>query len=131
MRTDDNRVISFRPAPKSQPTSRTVHVDIEIDLIRQCREDWRRGETEIWRHFSLEVDVCRDAEGHLRLHGLPGQEAGLVVAGFDAQATPAAGESLRLEQPGLSVTVPLAALHEAAGLLQPATVVPFALRRAG
>jgi hypothetical protein len=131
MRTDDNRVIPFRPAPKPLTASRTVHVDIEIDLIRQCREDWRRGETEIWRHFSLEVDICRDAEGQLRLHGLPGQEAGLVVVGFDAAATPGAGGSLRLEEPGLCVTVPLAALHEAATLLQPATVVPFALRRAG
>lgn len=129
MRIDDHRVVPFRPAPKSQSASQTVHVDIEIDLIRQCREDWRRGETEIWRHFSLEVDVRRDAAGALRLHGLPSLDEGLVVAGFDQAAS--ASETLRLEQPGLCVTVPLAALHAAAAELRPATVVPFTFRRAG
>ena len=131
MRTDDNRVIPFRPAPKSQPASRTVHVDIEIDLIRQCREDWRRGETEIWRHFSLEVDLRRDAEGHLRLYGLPGQEEGILVADFDGQLSGNRLEAIRLEQPGLCVILPAAAVREAAAMLQPAMVVALPLRRAG
>ena len=131
MRTDDNRVIPFRPAPKSQPTSRTVHVDIEIDLIRQCREDWRRGETEIWRHFSLEVDLRRDALGHLRLHGLPGQEEGILVADVDGRLSGDQPGAVRLEQPGLCVTLSAAALREAAAMLQPAMIVALPLRRAG
>jgi len=131
MRIDDDRVVPFRPAPKSPLASRTVHVDIEIDLIRQCREDWRRGETEIWRHFSLEVDLRRDAEGYLRLHGLPGHEEGIPVTDLNGQLPGDPSAAIRLEQPGLCVTLPVSAVREAAAMLQPATVVALPLRRAG
>jgi hypothetical protein len=126
MRTDDNRVIPFRPAPKLRPASRTVHIDIEIDLIRQCREDWRRGETEIWRHLSLEVDLRRDAAGQLCLHGLPGHEDGVVVPSADALAP-----VTRFEEPGLCVALPSAAIRDAEATLAPATVIALPFRRTG
>jgi hypothetical protein len=126
MRIDDHRVVPFRRTQSAQQISRTVHIDIEIDLIRQCREDWRRGETEIWRHLSLEADLRRDATGCLRLYGLPDHDEGVIV--------PPADDSLpitRFEEPGLCVALPSAAIRDAEAALQPATVVAIPLRRAG
>ena len=125
MRIDDHRVVPFRRARLAQQPSRTVHIDIEIDLIRQCREDWRRGETEIWRHLSMEADLRRDARGRLCLYGLPGHDDGVIV--------PLANETdpvTRFEEPGLCVAVPSAAIRDAEAALQPATVVFLPLRRA-
>lgn len=126
MRIDDDRVVPFRRTPKVRPTSQIVHVDIEIDLIRQCREDWRRGETEIWRHISLEADLRRDAGGRLRLYGLPGHEAGVLVPAADDHQM-----LTRFEEPGLCVALASAAIREAEAALQPAMVVSLALARTG
>jgi hypothetical protein len=125
MRINDHRVVPFRRTQSAQTASRTVHIDIEIDLIRQCREDWRRGETEIWRHLSLEADLRRDAAGRLRLYGLPGHDEGVIVPLPDAQQA-----ITRFEEPGLCVAMPSAAIRDAEAALQPATVVHLPLRRA-
>ena len=126
MRIDDDRIVPFRRTQAARSISQTVQVDIEIDLIRQCREDWRRGETEIWRHLSQEADLRRDAEGHLRLYGLPGHESEgvLVPAPADEVVT-------RFEEPGLCVVLASAAIRNAELSLQPATVLKPRFRRAG
>jgi hypothetical protein len=126
MRIDDHRVVPFRRSSKLPPISQTVHVEIEIDLIRQCREDWRRGETEIWRHVALEADLRRDASGRLRLYGLPGHEFGVLVPAADE-----CQELTRFEEPGLCVALASAAIREADAALQPAKVVSLALARTG
>jgi hypothetical protein len=126
MRIDHDRVVPFRHARAVQPASRLVHVDIEIDLIRQCREDWRRGETEIWRHVSLEADLRRDASGDLRLFGLPGHEDGVAVPPADLLA-----DVTRFEEPGLCVSLSSAAIREAESALRPAAILPFPFARAG
>lgn len=126
MRIDDHRVVPFRRSQAAQLASRTVHVDIEIDLIRQCREDWRRGETEIWRHLCVEADLRRDAAGRLRLYGLPGHDDGVGVPPADSQDM-----VTRFEEPGLYVALASAAIREAEAALSPATVIPLPLRRAG
>ncbi|MET1026531.1 MAG: hypothetical protein ABWY00_05130 [Dongiaceae bacterium] len=105
--------------------SRKVSIDIEVDLTRQCREDWRRGETEIWRHLSLEVELRRGADGRLRLYGLPGHVEGVPV--------PAPHPTMvltRFEEPGICVSVPSASIAEAEAVLAPATVVNLSLARA-
>ncbi len=126
MRIDHDRVVPFRRVHATQPASRTVYVDIEIDLIRQCREDWRRGETEIWRHVSLEADLRRDADGSLRLFGLPGHDDGVAVPPADEYQA-----LTRFEEPGLCVSLASAAIREAELALQPAAVLFFPFARTG
>lgn len=125
MRIDDDRIVPFRRTRAVRGISQTVQVDIEIDLIRQCREDWRRGETEIWRHLSQEAELRRDAAGHLRLYGLPDHAEGVLVP------TPAEEAVTRFEQPGLCVAMASAAIRQAEASLQPAIVLTPRFKRAG
>ncbi len=124
-RGTQDRVVPFRRIRSAKPISRTVTVDIEVDLIRQCREDWRRGETEIWRHVSLEAELRRGCDGRLRLYGLPGKAEGVPVP----PAHP--GEVVTsFEEPGLCISLVSAAIAEAEAALPPATVISLSLARA-
>ena len=120
-----DRVVPFRCVRAAKAVSRTVSIDIEVDLIRQCREDWRRGETEIWRHLSLEAELRRSADGRLRLYGLPGHVDGVPI--------PAPHPTMvltRFEEPGLCVSLSSAAIAEAEAVLSPATVISLSMARA-
>ncbi|MDY0883924.1 hypothetical protein ACFPL7_14345 [Dongia soli] len=120
-----DRVVPFHGNRAAAPTSRTVSVDIEVDLIRQCREDWRRGETEIWRHVTVEAELRRAADGSLRLHGIPGRADGLTVP----PAEPV--EALtRFEEPGICVTLASAAIRDAELALPSAIVISLPFARA-
>jgi hypothetical protein len=120
-----DRVVPFRRIRSAKPISRKVCVDIEVDLIRQCREDWRRGETEIWRHISLEAELGRGGDGRLRLYGLPGGADGVLVP--PAHPTEALTS---FEEPGLCIALSSAAIAEAEAALPPATIISFTLARA-
>jgi hypothetical protein len=120
-----DRIVPFHRERAAAPTSRTVSVDIEVDLIRQCREDWRRGETEIWRHITVEAELRRAADGSLRLHGIPGREDGLTVPSADP-----VNAVTRFEEPGICVALASIAVREAELALPSATVISLPFARA-
>lgn len=121
-----DRVVPFHRNRAAAPTSRTVSVDIEVDLIRQCREDWRRGETEIWRHITVEAELRRAADGSLRLHCIPGHEQdGLAVPSADPVEA-----VTRFEQSGICVALASAAIRNAELALPSAVVISLPFARA-
>jgi hypothetical protein len=121
-----DRVVPFHRSVAAAPATRTISVDIEVDLIRQCREDWRRGETEIWRRITVEAELRRGADGGLRLHGIPGREDGLTVPAADPSAA-----MTRFEEPGICVALSSVAILEAERALPSAVIIPLHRARAG